>query len=83
MRMFVQAGILVPGAYGFWQSRRQGAVIDRFGPDGVGLGGGAGCCRSREERATKSGYVYYYAYALIIGIVAFVAWYALRGKALG
>jgi NADH-quinone oxidoreductase subunit L len=56
---------------GLWKSG-DGGVIDRFGPDGV-----AAVTRHSAQQASRlqSGYLYHYAFAMMIGLVAFVTWY--------
>jgi len=56
--------------YGFWKSG-DGAVIDGCGPDGV-----AAVCRNiaRRVSAIQSGFVYHYAFAMLIGIAALVSY---------
>ncbi|UUX50246.1 NADH-quinone oxidoreductase subunit L [Nisaea acidiphila] len=57
----------------FWKNG-DGAIIDGFGPDGVSL-----VTRLAAVRAGKlqSGYVYHYAFAMMIGVVAIISWYML------
>ncbi len=57
----------------FWKGG-DGAVIDGFGPDGISL-----ATRLLAGRAGRlqSGYVYHYAFAMMIGVVALVSWYLL------
>ncbi|MCG8544233.1 MAG: NADH-quinone oxidoreductase subunit L, partial [Alphaproteobacteria bacterium] len=71
-RIFVKPAMFL--GYGFWKSG-DGAVIDGVGPDGV-----ASLTQRLSKRASalQSGYVYNYAFAMIIGIVAFVTWYLYR-----
>ena len=56
---------------GFWRSG-DGAVIDGLGPNGV-----AAVTRDLARQASRlqTGYVYHYAFAMMIGLVAFVTWY--------
>jgi len=59
----------------FWQSGDR-AIIDGFGPDGIsaltrGLAAYAG--------RLQTGYVYHYAFAMLIGVVALVTWYLAVG----
>ncbi len=57
----------------FWK-RGDGDIIDRFGPDGVSsLAAKIG----RRASALQSGYVYHYAFAMMIGVVALITWYFL------
>jgi NADH-quinone oxidoreductase subunit L len=53
-----------------------GAVIDGCGPDGV-----AAATRHLAEKASRlqSGYVFHYAFAMVIGVVLLVTWFYLRG----
>jgi NADH-quinone oxidoreductase subunit L len=57
--------------YGFWKGG-DGAVIDGLGPDGV-----ASVTRDLARRAGRlqSGYVYHYAFAMLIGVVLLISWY--------
>ena len=54
-----------------------GAVIDGIGPDGV-----AAATLSIARRAVKlqSGYVYHYAFAMLLGLAAIVTWYLIAGR---
>jgi NADH-quinone oxidoreductase subunit L len=49
-----------------------GTIIDGLGPDGI-----AAVARNLAERASRlqSGYVYHYAFAMMIGVVVLVTWY--------
>jgi NADH-quinone oxidoreductase subunit L len=63
-----------PAAYigrGLWKSG-DGALIDGIGPDGI-----AAATRDLARRASRlqSGYVYHYAFAMLIGVVLLVSWY--------
>jgi len=59
---------------GLWK-KGDGVVIDGFGPDGVSS-------RTRDIAAWTSrlqtGYLYHYAFAMLIGLVALVTWYLVR-----
>jgi len=57
--------------HGLWTAGDQ-AVIDGVGPDGM-----ARATRDIARRFSRlqSGYVYHYAFAILIGLVAFVSWY--------
>ncbi len=61
--------------YGLWKSG-DGAVIDGVGPDGL-----AAATRDVAARASRlqSGYVYHYAFAMVIGVVLLVAWLSMFG----
>jgi NADH-quinone oxidoreductase subunit L len=58
---------------GLWKTG-DGKIIDGFGPDGV-----ANATRelAREASRLQTGYVYHYAFAMLIGVVALVTWYLL------
>ena len=59
----------------FWKGG-DGAIIDGFGPDGI-----SALTRRIAGRAGRlqSGYVYHYAFAMMIGVMAIVSWYLLAG----
>ncbi len=60
--------------FGLWK-RGDGAVIDGFGPDGVAeTTRGLSVFSSRLQ----TGYLYHYAFAMLIGVVALVSWYLLQ-----
>jgi len=61
----------------FWK-RGDGTIIDGFGPDGI-----ATMTRRFAARMSwlQSGYVYHYAFAMMIGVVALVTWYMAVGGA--
>lgn len=56
---------------GLWKSG-DGAVIDGVGPDGI-----AAATRNLAERASRlqSGFVYHYAFAMLIGLVLLATWF--------
>jgi len=56
---------------GFWKAG-DGDVIDGVGPDGI-----AAMTRNIAARAVRlqSGYVYHYAFAMLIGLVVFATWF--------
>ncbi len=58
---------------GLWKSG-DGAVIDGLGPDGV-----SALTRDLARQASRleTGYLYHYAFAMMIGLVALVTWYLL------
>ncbi|MFM9842863.1 MAG: NADH-quinone oxidoreductase subunit L [Dongiaceae bacterium] len=56
---------------GLWKSG-DGAVIDGVGPDGVAA---ATLQMARRAGRLQSGYVYHYAFAMLIGVVALLTWY--------
>ena len=57
---------------GLWKGG-DGAIIDGVGPDGIA----AATARRRlaRRRRLQTGYVYHYAFAMLIGVVALVTWY--------
>jgi len=59
---------------GMWKGG-DGALIDGVGPDGV-----AAATRdiARRVSALQSGYLYHYAFAMLIGVAAFVTWYIVK-----
>ena len=58
---------------GLWKSG-DGAIIDGIGPDGI-----AAATRDLAGRISKlqTGYLYHYAFAMLIGVVVLVSWYIL------
>jgi NADH-quinone oxidoreductase subunit L len=59
--------------YGFWKGG-DGAIIDGLGPDGLAA---ATIGAARRASRLQTGYVYHYAFAIVVGVVAFVTWYLL------
>lgn len=57
----------------FWKSGDVGA-IDRFGPDGISL---LTRIAARRTALLQSGFVYHYAFAMIIGLAVFVSAYVM------
>ncbi|MGO9673516.1 MAG: NADH-quinone oxidoreductase subunit L [Methylocella sp.] len=59
----------------FWRGG-DGAIIDRFGPDGV-----AAWVVDVTGRVVKlqTGYIYNYAFAMLIGLAALITWYLVGG----
>ncbi|MBV1706722.1 MAG: NADH-quinone oxidoreductase subunit L [Hyphomicrobiales bacterium] len=59
----------------FWKGG-DGAVIDGLGPDGI-------ASRTLDVTAQvvrlQSGYVYHYAFAMMLGVAAFISWYLAGG----
>jgi NADH-quinone oxidoreductase subunit L len=49
-----------------------GAIIDRLGPDGIAA---ATIRLARRASALQTGYVYHYAFAMLIGVVVLITWY--------
>jgi NADH-quinone oxidoreductase subunit L len=60
--------------FGLWK-KGDGAVIDGLGPDGVSA-------TARDiavwTSRLQTGYLFHYAFAMLIGVVALVSWYLLR-----
>ena len=50
-------------------------TIDRFGPDGIAALTRLG---SRAMSFLQTGYVFHYAFAMLVGLVAIVSWYLIR-----
>jgi NADH-quinone oxidoreductase subunit L len=61
---------------GLWKAG-DGALIDGVGPNGV-----AAVTRDLAKRASRlqSGYVYHYAFAMLIGVVALITWYIVTTR---
>ena len=53
-----------------------GAVIDGLGPDGVAA---AARPLARKVASLESGYVYHYAFVMLIGVAGIVTWYLVAG----
>jgi NADH-quinone oxidoreductase subunit L len=68
-RVFVRPAMALGD--GLWKSG-DGAVIDGLGPDGV-----AALTRDLARQASRlqTGYLYHYAFVMLIGLAAFVTWY--------
>jgi NADH-quinone oxidoreductase subunit L len=68
-RLFVRPALYL-GA-GLWKSG-DGALIDGVGPDGI-----AAAARLLGRRAARlqTGYVYHYAFAMLVGVAVLVTWY--------
>ncbi len=56
---------------GFWKAG-DGEIIDGVGPDGLAA---ATLDLSRRAVRLQSGYLYHYAFAMLIGVVALITWY--------
>ena len=52
-------------------------VIDGFGPDGVAA---VTLRSSASARRLQTGYLYHYAFAMLIGVAALVTWYLFRSR---
>ncbi|MDA0218828.1 MAG: NADH-quinone oxidoreductase subunit L [Proteobacteria bacterium] len=60
--------------HGLWKVG-DGAVIDGLGPDGLAA---ATLNIARRARAMQSGYLYHYAFAMLIGVAVIVSWFLFR-----
>ncbi len=60
---------------GLWKSG-DGALIDGVGPDGI-----AATTQSLSRRTSllQSGYLYHYAFAMLIGVFVLISWYVFSG----
>ncbi|MGE5475044.1 MAG: proton-conducting transporter membrane subunit, partial [Bacteroidales bacterium] len=61
---------------GLWQGG-DGALIDGVGPDGVAA---ATTVIAKKVGKLQSGYLYHYAYAMLIGVAVFVTWYMFNAR---
>jgi NADH-quinone oxidoreductase subunit L len=70
-RLFVRTAFTL--GEGLWKTG-DGAIIDGLGPDGI-----AAATRelAREASRLQTGYLYHYAFAMLIGVVVLVTWYLL------
>jgi NADH-quinone oxidoreductase subunit L len=60
----------------FWKKGDEN-IIDRYGPDGVS----ALVIKISEKcKKIQTGYVYHYAFAMLIGLSAFVTWFVVGGQ---
>jgi NADH-quinone oxidoreductase subunit L len=62
--------------WGLWK-KGDGAVIDGLGPDGLSA---TIQVLSRRASALQSGYLYHYAFAMLLGIAALTTWFLLTGR---
>jgi NADH-quinone oxidoreductase subunit L len=72
-RIFVRPAFYL--GVGLWKGG-DGAVIDGVGPDGIAA---ATMRIARRAAALQTGYLYHYAFAMLIGVVGFVTWYLASG----
>jgi NADH-quinone oxidoreductase subunit L len=70
-RVFVRTSFAL--GVGFWK-KGDAAVIDGLGADGLAANT---LVAARRMSALQTGYVYHYAFAMLIGVVAFATWYFL------
>jgi NADH-quinone oxidoreductase subunit L len=59
---------------GFWKGG-DGALIDGVGPDGVAA---AALRVARGAVRLQTGYIFHYAFAMLIGVLILVTWYLFR-----
>ena len=59
----------------FWRGGDMG-IIDRFGPDGLSA---AVVDVTKQAVKLQTGYVYHYAFAMLIGVTVLITWYLLGG----
>ncbi len=57
----------------FWKIGDTG-IIDRFGPDGIAM---VTAKAAQRLRTVQSGYLYHYAFAMIVGIAVIVTWFVV------
>jgi len=62
----------------FWKEG-DGRIIDGFGPDG--LSAAVSALATRGARPLQSGYLYHYAFAMLIGVAAAATWFLTRHAA--
>ena len=62
----------------FWKGG-DGFIIDGFGPDGVSA---RVLDVTRNVVRLQTGYLYHYAFAMLIGVAAFITWFMFAGAAL-
>jgi NADH-quinone oxidoreductase subunit L len=60
----------------FLWKKGDGMVIDGLGPDGVAAAVGAG---TMQINKLQTGYVYHYAFAMLIGVAAIISWFSFGG----
>jgi NADH-quinone oxidoreductase subunit L len=51
-------------------------IVDGFGPNGVAAGVADA---SQQVVKLQTGYVYHYAFAMLLGVAAFVTWFSFGG----
>ncbi|MDZ3838524.1 MAG: NADH-quinone oxidoreductase subunit L [Rhodospirillales bacterium] len=70
--LFVRPSFVI--GRGLWKGG-DGAVIDGVGPDGIAA---ATVGVAQAVRRVQSGYIYHYAFAMLIGVLVLISWYFLR-----
>jgi NADH-quinone oxidoreductase subunit L len=71
-RLFVRPALVL--GRNLWKTG-DGTLIDGLGPDGVSQ---AVLNVARRVAALQTGYLYHYAFAMLIGVVVLITWYVLR-----
>ena len=71
--LFVRPAFFIGRA--FWKGG-DGAIIDGLGPDGVSA---RVLDVTRNVVRLQSGYIYHYAFAMLIGVALFITWYLFGG----
>jgi NADH-quinone oxidoreductase subunit L len=71
--IFVKPAFLVGRL--FWRGGDMG-IIDRFGPDGISA---AVVDVTKQAVKLQTGYVYHYAFAMLIGVTVLITWYLVGG----
>jgi NADH-quinone oxidoreductase subunit L len=61
---------------GFLWKKGDDALIDGFGPDGLAV---LSMRIAKRVGAMESGYLYHYAFAMILGVAGFVSWFWFKG----
>jgi NADH-quinone oxidoreductase subunit L len=72
--LFVKPAFII--GRGLWKGG-DGALIDGCGPDGVAA---ATQVIAKRVARMQSGYLYHYAFAMLIGVAAFVTWYIFNAR---
>jgi NADH-quinone oxidoreductase subunit L len=60
--------------------RGDGTIIDGLGPDGISA---RVLDVTRSVVRLQSGYLYHYAFAMLIGVAALITWFIFRSGAVG
>ncbi|MEK7246289.1 MAG: proton-conducting transporter membrane subunit, partial [Pseudomonadota bacterium] len=71
-RLFVRPALAL--GRNLWKTG-DGTLIDGLGPDGLSR---AVLSAARRVAALQTGYLYHYAFAMLIGVVGLITWYVLR-----
>jgi NADH-quinone oxidoreductase subunit L len=71
-RIFVRPAFMI--GWGLWKGG-DGAIIDGLGPDGLAA---TTQVLARRFSRLQTGYLYHYAFAILIGVVALVSWLMLK-----